>query len=190
MKPESTGIWSLEMQSNNAFDIGLANELLKMYPTTNILDIGCGDGTYCDYFTMRGFSCTGIDGYDYPIKDTGWSYYKRDLTKPEHLMPELLDNRHNLALCLEVGEHIPEDLQSAFILTLGCLVKHNLVLSWAKPGQGGIGHVNERPVLYVRGLLEVAGFSFNDIKTSILRQEATIPYLKETVQCFTRQVTT
>ena len=46
------------------------------------------------------------------------------------------------AMSIEVGEHIPAELESKFLNNLVNSARRMVVLTWAVPGQGGEGHVN------------------------------------------------
>lgn len=61
-------------------------------------------------------------------------------------------------LCIEVAEHIPMEFEQIFMDNLKKLVKKGVIISWAYPGQGGQGHVNEKSGENVRVLFEKNGF--------------------------------
>ena len=50
---------------------------------------------------------------------------------------------------LEVAEHIPLENEEAYLDNCCKLCEIGCILSWALPGQGGLGHVNEQPNEYV-----------------------------------------
>ena len=75
---------------------------------------------------------------------------KEHLVIPENLFMKhnlnerlILDRTFDLAICLEVAEHISEKCAKTFIDTLTSLAPA-VLLSAAIPGQGGKGHVNEQ----------------------------------------------
>lgn len=118
-----------------------------------VLDVGCGPGWWAREFFDR--YCTETLGVDGPaggqaIRDRDcWPcrYAEADLTRPltevRGITPSVLPTRWDLALCLEVAEHLqPEDGLALVdrITELAPVV----VFSAAIPGQGGIGHVNEQ----------------------------------------------
>ena len=61
-----------------------------------------------------------------------------------------------------------------------------LVVSVATPGQGGLGHVNERPHEYVIGLLEGQGLVLDVITTMKLRQYCQLPWFQANTLVFRR----
>jgi hypothetical protein len=52
-------------------------------------------------------------------------------------------DKFDVALCLEVGEHLPEERAPALVEAL-CSLSDRVLFSAAIPGQGGEGHVNEK----------------------------------------------
>ena len=54
--------------------------------------------------------------------------------------------RYELAVCLEVAEHLNESSADNLILQLTNLA-NRVLFSAAIPGQGGLHHVNEQPPL-------------------------------------------
>jgi len=58
-------------------------------------------------------------------------------------LPFMLDRTYDLALCLEVGEHIPEENSEVLVQSL-CDLSSIVAFSAAIPMQGGNYHVNEQ----------------------------------------------
>lgn len=94
---------------------------------------------------------------------------------------------YDWVISLEVVEHIPSTYED---IVLGNLVRHarrGLILSWARPGQGGRGHVNERPDSYVEAKLETLGFERRNKKSMILQEAASLAWLKNNVFVYERR---
>jgi len=79
-----------------------------------------------------------------------------DLTKDRdfRLMsePETWKNKRDspdCAICLEVSEHIPKDLEKVFLDNIANAAWKQLFISWALPSQPGHGHVNCRTTEWV-----------------------------------------
>ena len=107
-----------------------------------VVDVGCGTGNWLSNFEKFGAKkILGIDNY---VNDTDLleikedQYLKHDLTRPVEL-----NERFDLALCLEVGEHLPENSSEILIHSLTSLADY-VVFSAAIPGQGGCNHINEQ----------------------------------------------
>ncbi len=126
-----------------------------------LVDLGAGCGVYAHFFAKHGVEVVAIDGalppaeHSYPVP-----LQTRDLTVPF----ENIWGPFDLALCLEVAEHIPEPLADAFLDNL-LRFSDRLVLSAAQPNQGGHHHVNEQPKRYWVSKLAGKGFSYNRRET-------------------------
>lgn len=116
--------------------------VLQLLPVRSVLDVGCGDGSWLSVFRKLGVDdILGIDG-DYVTPDLLQIPQDRfravDLTKPFSL-----GRVFDLAISLEVAEHLPADCASVFVGSLTRLAP--LVLfSAAIPLQGGNHHINEQ----------------------------------------------
>ena len=116
--------------------------LIDLIRPKSVVDVGCGVGTWLRAFRGNGVAdILGIDG----------AYVDRNrLQIPEDCFlsvdlpnPPLIDQRFDLALCLEVAEHIRESYASRLIDFITALAPV-VCFSAAVPGQGGAGHVNEQ----------------------------------------------
>ncbi|HEX5431354.1 MAG TPA: class I SAM-dependent methyltransferase [Bryobacteraceae bacterium] len=108
----------------------------------SVLDIGCGVGTWLAAAREQGASdVLGVDG--------SWVSLRMLRIPPEQFLahdlkkPLDLERRFDLAISLEVAEHLPE---SAAETCVDNLVRHAPVIlfSAAVPGQGGTSHLNEQ----------------------------------------------
>ena len=97
-----------------------------------MLDVGCGEGFLVAEFRSRGFEAHGVDGDDLPGVDK-----VRDLTRPLGI------TGFDVAVCLEVGEHLPDSAAETLVDSL-CAAASIVVFSAAIPGQRGPGHINEQ----------------------------------------------
>ena len=80
---------------------------------------------------------------------------RKDCRRPASI--EKADGRYDLAVCLEVAEHLPESSASDLVRTLTTLAPI-VLFSAAIPGQGGVGHINERWPSYWKSRFEEHGF--------------------------------
>src|SRR5271154_6290276 len=71
--------------------------------------------------------------------------------------PLSIDGHFDLALCLEVAEHLPVQRATNLVKTLTTAAQV-VLFSAGIPGQGGTGHVNEQWPKYWRQLFEAEGF--------------------------------
>ncbi|MCE2896073.1 MAG: class I SAM-dependent methyltransferase [Flammeovirgaceae bacterium] len=135
--------------------------LLEMMKPTNVLDVGCGIGTWLKAFEELGITdYVGLDG-DYVDK----SLMKIPLTNftPVDLRNEWnLNQKFDLVISLEVAEHLPEQNANSFVESI---TQHgdSIVFSAAIPHQGGQRHLNEQWPAYWQRKFEVHGFYFHDV---------------------------
>jgi SAM-dependent methyltransferase len=109
-----------------------------------IIDVGCGLGQWgfevkekfrVDYVGID----FGVPQHKLMIKPD--QYYDWDLRNPLPVI--LVDGKFDLAICVEVGEHLPVESSDQLIDTL-CRLSDTVLFSAAIPGQGGIQHINEQ----------------------------------------------
>ena len=174
MKINKNGFWEGEASKFHKHDESLCNALVKFFNGKSIYDLGCGLGLYVRRFNENGIDAVGFDGN--PITHILPNCWVKDLTKPLDLF--LVD----WVLSLEVGEHIPKELSQNYIDNLKNLNKEGIVLSWAIPGQGGDGHVNELPNEDVIAMFPEYTY---DVEASLyLRSKATLWWFKNTIMVF------
>ena len=106
--------------------------LVELVSPRSVLDVGCGIGAWMAVFSSS-VETLGID--EMPEADVAGNYERHDLTRPFDV------GRFDLAICLEVAEHLP--VRSAPGL-VSSLVKAAPVVAFAAaiPGQPGHGHIN------------------------------------------------
>ncbi len=123
---------------------------------TSVVDFGCGVGTWLNVVRRLGVSdVVGLDG-DYV--DNSLLQIPKDLFVPMDLSKKVqLGRKFDLALSLEVAEHIDSTSAEQFVLNL-CEHADIILFSAAVPGQGGVNHVNEQWQSYWLKLFEMQGF--------------------------------
>lgn len=111
-------------------------------PMESVVDVGCGTGAWLKVFCESGV--TDVLGIDGAYVDPSQLEVPEDRFRVADLNSFVPPRgRYNLALCLEVAEHLPESSADSLIDALVAL--SDLVLfSAAIPLQGGRGHVNEQ----------------------------------------------
>lgn len=102
----------------------------------------------------------GIDGTDLPPSDLL-------IDKSEYRIADLstsisIDQSFDLAISLEVAEHLPEPSAADFISMLTSLA-HVVLFSAAIPGQGGVHHINEQWPDYWAKLFDQHNYGFCDV---------------------------
>jgi hypothetical protein len=175
-----TGFWECKNPDIYKFDWQLASMLTSIFKSREnpfIIDLGCGNGAYTRYFQEKGIKAQCCDGNPHTPQISSGTCGICDLSKP--LNP---DPTYDWVMCLEVAEHVPVEFESVIVENIKKLSDHGIILSWAIPGQGGHGHVNERPNEYVRGLF--SEYKENFALEEQLRNVATLPWFKNTIFVF------
>lgn len=137
--------------------------LMKMFNPTSVIDVGCGLGTFLYEFHNNGVKTIhGIDG-SWANKELLSKYIplenfeEVDLEKPYYG-----EQKYDLAICLEVAEHLKPESASTIVNTLTNL-SDVIVFSAAVPFQGGMNHVNEQWPSYWEELFEQHNYKMLDI---------------------------
>ncbi len=149
--------------SNSSAEI-VAGCLFDLLSPNSVIDVGCGLGHYLRAFSQKGVgTCCGIEG---PwIKDAP-AVIPREQFEILDLMTEDLSEynpgRFDLAISIEVAEHLPAFLGEAFVKLL-CRCAPIVFFSAAIPHQGGTHHVNEQRLSYWIPLFEKENFQLLDI---------------------------
>ena len=86
----------------------------------------------------------------------------------------------------EVAEHIPRAREPTLLYNLNCSCRHNLVVSWGAPGQGGVGHINERSKEYVQNALIPFGLHIDATASISLARVSKYRWFERNVQVFER----
>lgn len=144
----------------------LVMDLLAPQTVRSVVDVGCGEGHWLAAAKELGASeILGLDG-DYVRRDRlaipAERFTSTDLTNPPALGREF-----DLAMCLEVGEHLPEQHAATLVGFVGSLAPV-VLFSAAIPAQGGTGHLNERWPDYWAALFAHRGFVCADVLRTAL----------------------
>jgi SAM-dependent methyltransferase len=115
---------------------------LQLVPVSSVVDVGCGEGTWLAAFKKFGVDdILGLDGDHVDrsaLRISGEQFQAIDLTKAFKL-----NRSFDLAVCLEVAEHLPAECAPVFVECLTRLAPV-VLFSAAIPYQGGIHHQNEQ----------------------------------------------
>jgi 2-polyprenyl-3-methyl-5-hydroxy-6-metoxy-1,4-benzoquinol methylase len=140
--------------------------VLDRFKPASVLDFGCGTGKSLRYFIMQGLEAWGVEGSD---KAISLSADRKQITRHNFERPLDLRRTFDLLWCFEVVEHIrPEKVD----VLLDSMVRHSslIVISAARPGQGGDGHFNEQPPEYWIHRMKARGYEVLSEETQILRR--------------------
>lgn len=139
------------------------------------IDIGCGVGNWLETFKRLGVgNVLGVDGPWIPgnaLKIKSEEFLQCDFRQS---FP-VIDRRFDLAISLEVAEHLPHEKSEDFIAFLTNLADI-ILFSAAIPGQGGVGHINEQWPAYWSERFSRRDFTLYDILRKKIWLNEDVPY--------------
>ncbi|HEX3453762.1 MAG TPA: class I SAM-dependent methyltransferase [Gaiellaceae bacterium] len=127
--------------------------LLELVDPKSVLDVGCGTGSWLRSFP-HDVEVLGLD--ELPEDQVGGNYRRVSLAEDFDV------GRHDLALCLEVAEHLPPASAERLVASL-TRAAPVIAFSAAIPGQDGFGHVNCQWPDYWRELFAAHGYQQYDV---------------------------
>lgn len=129
-----------------------ANVLVDLFGPQKVVDIGCGTGGVMQAFANLDCEVHGYDGSSASVRychERGLSQVQKlNLTKAQNIPA-----RGDLAISLEVAEHLPERFAANYCRLLAS-VAPICIMTAARPGQTGHLHLNEQPQSYWNNLLK------------------------------------
>lgn len=149
----------------------------------SVVDIGCGGGAWLSACNALGVGdILGVDG-DYvepeKLKIPRQKFMARDLRQPI-----ILDRTFDLAISLEVAEHIPQHHAETFVNSLAGLAPV-VLFSGAIPFQGGVGHVNEQWPTYWSDRFRLRGYEVIDcIRRRVWNNDRVNTWYKQNIVLF------
>src|SRR4051794_37590040 len=140
----------------------------------SVVDVGCGTGDWLrELSAVTDCEILGLDGDYVPseyLAIPAGSFVATDISRPIRL-----DRRFDLAMSLEVAEHLPADRAAGFVQDL-TLLAPAVLFSAAIPFQGGVEHVNEQPQSYWTKLFGDNGFETWDVIRPAVWDDAEVTF--------------
>ncbi|HAL92174.1 MAG TPA: hypothetical protein DCM68_04025 [Verrucomicrobia bacterium] len=147
--------------------------LPRIPPVRSALDVGCGVGAWLSVLQERGVGdIVGIDGAwvdEKLLRIPADKFRRADLSGPLKL-----ERRFDLAISLEVAEHLPASRAQGFVEELAA-ASDFVLFSAAIPFQGGYHHVNEQWQSYWADLFARRGHAVRDWVRPRLWEDKSIP---------------
>lgn len=135
--------------------------LIELFNPQSVIDAGCGLGAFLKIFIENGIE--DVQGIEGSWLDESKLLVSNDRIRIADIEKGFdLDRKFDMALCLEVAEHINEEHATQLIHTL---TTHSdiIIFSAAVPYQGGQNHVNEKWIDYWKQLFNARGYKMYDI---------------------------
>lgn len=136
--------------------------ILEFVPgVQSVVHVGCGTGEWLAEAKRRGISdVTGVEGAWEEFD--GLAVAGSDILRIDYTKPFTLDRRYDLALCIEIAEHLRPERAASLVADL-CRLAPVVGFAAAIPFQGGAGHVNEQWPDYWERHFADAGYVIVDV---------------------------
>jgi hypothetical protein len=143
-------------------------------PVRSSIDFGCGLGTWLSVLKEKGIcEIQGLDGpwvehnlLEIPREDFREINFEETIT---------LEKRYDLAITLEVAEHVSQESATSFVESL-VRASDFVLFSAAIPFQGGTGHVNEQWPDYWVEIFATRGYVALDLVRNKIWNDKNIPF--------------
>lgn len=147
-----------------------AKVIMNEFSPKSVIDFGCGTGDFLHEFEKQNINITGLDGSK--------ANFKQSLIKKDNfILHDLRDpfrksglNKFDCCLCLEVAEHLQEQHSRTLVENL-CRSSDIIIFTAAKPGQGGVGHVNLKPSIWWINIFKENNYFYDEDTTKSLVME-------------------
>jgi SAM-dependent methyltransferase len=149
---------SVEIDTEGSLDSArvIVPILTALLNPKSVIDFGCGHGAWLKAFQESGVKVIG--GLDGPWVDQSKLLIDKTRFKTVDLsQPFDIDGKWDLAICVELAEHLPEKASRPLIRALTSAAPI-VLFSAAIPGQTGTCHINEQWPAYWKSLFAERGF--------------------------------
>jgi len=183
------GGWCSKISVNNSSqhltDEYLARYMSKFLKGNTVGSFGDGQGIYKEILLSlkEVESYDAYDGAPFAESTTDNRVKFLDLSVPIYHL-----KKYDWIISLEVAEHIPAKYESVYLDNLVRHAKEGVILSWAKIGQGGHSHINNRDFPYVEEQMEARGFMHDPVNSEIFRNISTFDWFKWNINIFKNKV--
>ncbi|MGA1998669.1 MAG: methyltransferase domain-containing protein [Terriglobales bacterium] len=151
-----------------------------------VVDVGCGAGSWASVALQLGAKAVlGVDG-DY-VDPAQLAIPESCFVASDLRAPLKLGRRFDLAISVEVAEHLPANCAETFVQSL-CELAPVVLFSAAVPGQGGNRHLNEQWPAYWAERFARQGFQAADcLRSRIWEDQRVEPWYRQNVILYADQ---
>lgn len=146
----------------------VSEAILELYQPDSVIDFGCAVGGHLEVFYEAGCTIQGVEAHPAAIENAlvpAEYIHQHDLRNSY-----LTDKRFDIALCIEVAEHLPKASADILVDSL-CNASDTVIFTAASPGQSGEHHINLQPKKYWIDKFEERGMIYKPKVVSQLRSK-------------------
>ena len=173
--------WALDRTRSSAEAI--VPLVVERVAPRSVVDFGCGAGVWLEAFARHGVpDVAGVDGPWVPRDELHFPEERFVAARLDR--PLELGRRFDLAVALEVAEHLPEQRANTFVRNI---VEHArcVLFSAAVPYQGGTDHINEQwPDYWAERFGEHGYVPIDGIRPLIWSNPDVLPFYRQNVLMF------
>lgn len=159
--------------------------MFELLPHDSVVDFGCGTGTWL--WVAKALGAKKILGIDGDYVPRSLLMIPEDTFRAADLQEDIqLEQKFDLAMSLEVAEHLDEKYADVFVNSL-CRSADTILFSAAHPGQGGDGHLNEQPAEYWIEKFVSHGFVYEEIKDKFEGNDKIEFWYRDNIMLFRKQ---
>jgi tryptophanyl-tRNA synthetase len=179
------GGWCSKISGNNSSqhltDEYLARYMSKFLKGKTVASFGDGPGIYKEILLSlkEVESYDAYDGAPFAESTTDNRVKFLDLSVPIYHL-----KKYDWVVSLEVAEHIPAKYESVYLDNLVRHAKEGIILSWAKIGQKGHSHINNRDFPYVKEQMEARRFTHDPVSSEKFRNISIFSWLRSNLNVF------
>ncbi|WP_167837461.1 class I SAM-dependent methyltransferase [Halosimplex halophilum] len=154
----------------------IAVTLDELFEPDSVIDFGCAIGQHLEYFHDQDMTIYGVEGSEKALEHA--------VVPREHLEqfdlrdPYSSAQEYDLALCIEVAEHLAEPYSETLVDTVTDAAPV-VFFTAATPGQSGRHHVNEQPRSYWIEKFNQRGYEYDEATVRTIRDELSLEVTTE-----------
>ncbi len=160
--------------------------VIDLVKPASVVDVGCGTGAWLARFQRHGIQ--DILGLEFSeVREDLLHLDRSRIRIVDASRPFCVEREFDLAVSVEVAEHLPEESAAGFVESLVKLAPVAL-FSAAAPGQGGTNHLNEQWPSYWAGHFARHGYALIDcLRDRIWRDQRIDWWYRQNLLLFVRQ---
>jgi SAM-dependent methyltransferase len=160
--------------------------ILNKFSPSSVVDFGCGSGAFlCVFMELGVTEVLGLEGNW--ILETKPMHPSVPMQVHDLQTPINLKNKFDLAVCLEVAEHLPMEYAKVLVKSL-VDASERIIFSAAIPGQNGTNHINLQFPEYWAGLFGEHDYFLEwDPRPEIWKLRNIAPWYKQNLIVFRKK---